>query len=403
MKPLLAVLVALSVVANFVLVGVLLVGRNAAKAPAPMAVTSSAPTNPRATQEIDSGTWATLAADELPAMVEQLRTAGIPSHFVRALVAARVQEMFAARFKALRPDAASQTFWKNAVVDPRIRAEEFKLYREQQKMLRELLGADAEPPETSIYSQRRFETVPAAKLDEVKDALRQFEERRQEVYSTVVGVITPEHQRKVAALEKEHQATMAQILTPAELEEFNVRNSDVARSLRNELAAFNPTEKEFRAIYKLQSQIEPFTPNMSQEESQRRGEAYNQAREQFKAMLGPDRAAEYVRASDFSYRQTSQLVSRLELPPETTTKVWDVKQDIEKRANELRRQSSLPPEERTKQLAALAEEGTTRVTELVGKRGIEAYKQQGGGFWLQGLAGRPGSTTTDSIIWMRGP
>ena len=31
--------------------------------------------------------------------------------------------------------------------------------------------------------------------------------------------------------------------------------------------------------------------------------------------LGADRFAEYERATDYNYRQTSQLVARLELPP----------------------------------------------------------------------------------------
>jgi hypothetical protein len=59
------------------------------------------------------------------------------------------------------------------------------------------------------------------------------------------------------------------------------------------------------------------------------------------------------------------------------------------------------PDERAKKLAALAEEGATRVSALVGPRGIEAYKQQGGGFWLQNLVPRPGAASTGIIT--RGP
>lgn len=405
MKSFLTLLAALSVAANLALVGLLLAGRNSAPEPT-AAMSAAAPAATPRPSGADPATWSTLAANDLPAMVQQLRDSGFPPHLVRALTQARVQEMFAPRFKALRPDT-SAAFWKNATVDPRVRAEEFKLYREQQKTLRDLLGADADAPEMSIYRQQRFETIPAAKLDDVKDALRQFEERRQEIYSTALGTITADHQRKVIALEKEHQATLASILSPEELHEFNLRNSDIARNLRFELAAFNPTEEEFRAIYKLRENLEPSVPNMSQEEMQRRADAERRVRDQIKAMLAPDRAAEYERATDFSYRQTSQLVSRLELPAETTTKIWEVKQDIEKRANELRRNSSLPPAERTKQLTALAEEGTTRVSALVGSRGIEAYKQQGGGYWIQNLIPRAnpagGTTTTTTTVISRGP
>lgn len=400
MKTLLAVLAALSLCANLALVAVLFAGRSDSAATSANAGTSSAtPASAIAPAEPGPDTWATLSADDLPAMVQQLRTAGFPRELVRAIAAARIREGFAARYKALRPDAASQAFWKTATVDPRIRAAEFQLYREEQKALRDLLGADAEQPEMSIYQNRRFESVPAAKLDDVKDALRQFEERRQDIYSTAMGTITPEHQRRVAALEKEHQATLAGILSPTELEDFNLRNSNVASQVRYELAAFNPTEEEFRTVYRLQSQLEPYVPNMSQEEMQRRSEAQRQVREQIKAALGPVRAEEYTRATDYQYRQTSQLISRLELPPETTMKVWEVKQEIEGRANTLRRDTSIPPAERTKQLAALAEESTKKLTPLLGgARGMEAFKQYGGN-WLQNLTprARPNSPSPTAV------
>ena len=384
MKPLVSVLLALSLVGNVALIGLLFACSNAAPDSLPT-VPPPIPASASAEPAVDPGTWSSLPVDDVPAMVRQLRDAGFPSHIIRGITASRVQELFAPRFKTLRPSATAQTFWKNATIDSRVRAEEFKLYREQQKMLRDLLGSDAEAPEMSIYQQRRFESVPASKIEAVKDALRQFEEGRQEMYSSVGGISSPEQQRKLQALEKEHRATLANILDPTELEEFNLRNSDVARNLRFELSAFNPTEEEFRAVYKLQSQLEPYVPNLSPEEMQRRGEAQQRTRELIKSTLGPVRAAEYERATDFSYRQTSQLVSRLELPPETTTKVWEVKQDIEKRAQELRRDSAVPVEERAKKIAALAEEGVNRVSTLVGPRGIEAYKTQGGGYWLQSL------------------
>ncbi|MES2693824.1 MAG: hypothetical protein V4773_10155 [Verrucomicrobiota bacterium] len=411
MKPLLSILAALSLCANIALVALLFAGRGESASTAAAsgeAAGKAKAAAPAASSGADM--WTNLTAEDLPTMVQRLRTAGAPPEFIRALAAARLSETFAARFKALRGDAASKPFWKNSTnVDPTIRNAEMKLYREQQKALRDLLGADAESPETSVYQQRRFETVPPDKVDEVKDALRLFEEKRQEVFSAMMGTYTPDMQRKIQALEKEHQATLASILPPDQLLEYNIRNSDTAQQLRSNLAAFNPTEEEFRALYKLQSQREPeiYTPNMSQEEIKRMSENQRVLREQIQATLGPVRGAEYERATDYQYRQASQLVSRLELPADTTNKLWDVKKDIETRANALRRDSSLAPAARTQQLAALAQEGTQRVQQLVGTRGVEPYKQYGGN-WLQSLTPRPGgpggtTTTTTTIIRTPGP
>lgn len=387
MKPLVATLAALSLAANLALVGLLLAGRGHSDTPAPASSASAAPA-PKTAPAV-SELWQNLSSgDDLAATTQRLRDLGLPAHIVRAIITARVSELFAPRFKALRKDNAA-TYWKNATVDSRVRQAEYQLYREQQKMLRDLLGADAESPDMNVFSRLRLDSVPAGKLEAVKDAFRLAEDRRQEVFQNIMGTITPETQRKLDAIAKDHQATLAGILTPPELDEYNLRNSDVSQNLRYELAAFEPTEEEFRSIYKIWSQLDPFVGGLSQEEMQRRGNAQQKAREQIKAMLGPVRGAEYERASDYSYRQTSMLVSRLELPPETTLKVWEVKQDIEKRVNPIRMDRTLSNEARTQQLAALAEEGTQRVTALVGTRGIEAYKAQGGGFWLQSIQPRP--------------
>lgn len=403
MKRVLLSLAIVSVAANFVLVGLLLAGRSSAD---PSRVAASAPATARRGPVVGTSlgaeTWQGLDTPEMSVLRQQLQSAGFPPHVVRAILAARLQETFAPRFKALRPDSASTPFWKTATVDPRIRQAEFALYREQQKMLRDLLGSDAEQPEMSIYNHKRYETVPPGKLQDVKDALQQFEDRRQEIYSSTLNFASGEQQKRVQEAEKEYQATLASLLTPAELEEFNLRNSDAARSLRYELAAFDATEQEFRSIYKLRSSLEPYMPNMSQEEMQRRMTAENQVRDQIKALLGPTRAAEYQRATDYSYRQTSQLVARLELPTDTTAKIWDVKQDIEQRSNALRREAALSAEERTKQLSALADESSKRIGALLGgQRGLDAFKQNGGQ-WIEALKPRPTGTPPPTAI-TRGP
>lgn len=386
MKPLLVALTVLSLLANLLLAALLLAGRN--DTDASQSAAAVAPAKPREAK-IDGEGWAKLAAGEdLAAAVQRLRDSGLPPHLVRALITARVGELFAPRFKALRGDS-TQSYWKNASIDSRVRLGEYQLYREQQKMLRDLLGADAENPDANLFSRLRLDGISADKVEAVKDAHRLAEERRQEIYQQNMGTFTPEMQRKLDAVTKDHQATLAGILNPSELEEFNLRNSEASQNLRYELTAFNPTEEEFRSIYKIWSQVEQPTGGLSQQEMQRRFDAQRAAREQIKAQLGSVRGPEYERAVDHSYRQTSLLVSRLELPPETTTKVWEVKQDIEKRANPIRMDRGLAADQRNQQLAALADEATQRVTGLVGTRGIEAYKTQGGGYWIQSLVPRP--------------
>jgi hypothetical protein len=77
-------------------------------------------------------------------------------------------------------------------------------------------------------------------------------------------------------------------------------------------------------------------------------------------------------------------VDRLELPAAATQQVVEVQSEISKRADAIRKDPSLSDADRGSLLAALADEATGRITAVMGDRGMEAYKQNGGG-WLQAL------------------
>jgi hypothetical protein len=393
MKKLIDILLVASIGLSLLLLAVLLAGYEspADEAPAPVLATQPArPVKPA----IDTETWKNLRSDDLTTMVQRLRERGFPPEFIRAIIAAQLRELYTDRMKDADPDADQRPFWKNYSIDPKVRVAQYRLYREQQDILRTLLGAEADPREnmSALFRGLRFDTVPPEKLADVQGILRNFEAARSDLYAGA-GMIGPEIQKRVEALQKEQHAALAQVLTPQELEEWDVRNSDTARSLRYQLSAFDASEAEFRTLFKLQSEFEERFPRMtvipSPEEQQRRSEAQRQLNEQIKAALGTTRGDEYARATDFSYRQTSQLVARLELPPATTTQIHEVQKEIREKMNAVMR-SNPAPAERAEKFAQLAAEAETRVTSILGSRGFEAYKQYGG-TWMQSMRPRPPS------------
>lgn len=396
MKTLLTTLAALSLAANVALVALLFAGRGS-NTSNDAADSGTAPAKAaKARSEAPVGeSWAQLNGEDLPTMVNRLRAAGVPIDFIRALAAARIREGFAERRKALRGDTDNQSYWKTATLDPRIRAGEMQLYREERAAMRQLLGADAEGPETSLYQNKRYDNLPAAKVQEIKDMDRSFDERRSEIYSSVISTYSPEQARRLEDIRKEQEAALSRILTPEEFAEYQIRNSDAANQLRFELTAFNATEEEFRSIYKLQSQLEPYRQNMSQDEMQKHFEAQRQTQEQIKAMLGPERGADYARATDYQYRQMNQLVTRLELPADTTNKLWEVKTDTEKRLREF----SGDAQARNQHLATLKQDAERRIEALVGTRGMEPYRQYSSD-WMRILTPPSArtSTTTETVI-----
>jgi hypothetical protein len=385
MKPLVATLLAASLALNAALAGLILAGYPASRpAPAPAAAAPRAA--PPAPVAIDATVWPALAAGELPALVARLRAAGFPPDAVRAILTAQVRERFAARRQALDPGADGRPFWFDPAPDARTQSALRQIAREERAALRELLGADAESadPMRDLYQHRSLTFLSPEKAVDVRQILRDFEERRADLYASGFNATTD--RAKLTALDKEQLAAIAATLTPAEFEDYKLRAGPTATALREQLAAFNPTEAEFRALHQWREAFdERFGPGsglaLDREASRQRSEAEKAINDQFKATLTPERAADYDRALDYNYRRASQLFARLELPAANLAQVWQVQKDFEQQRMTLLRQP--PTADRPAQLAALQAEAAAKVAPLIGgARNLDAYRQYGGN-WLQ--------------------
>jgi hypothetical protein len=357
-------------------------------APEPAAVLATVPakaTPPALTAEI----WSGLETDDLPALITRLREAGFPNEMIRAMVTAQVAQAFAARRKALEPSADRLPFWKDRAPNPEAEIALRRLYREQAKIVRDLLGDTPDSADQVYLTQQggRLDFLPPEKADAIRSILRDYSERRSDLYAE--GGFTA-NREKLTALEQAQRAAIAGSLTAPELLEYDLRNSNSARDLRASLAALDPTEEEFRAIFQLRQPFdEKYNYNSgipSPDQMRQREEAQQQLNTQIKALLAPDRAAAYDRATDYNFRQTSQLVARLELPAETTISLWDTQKEFEKRRGEI--YGSVPADQRAQAFTALQQEAIAKVTPLLGSASrVEAYKQYGGA-WLNNLVPR---------------
>jgi hypothetical protein len=350
---------------------------------------------PPATSAIAGGEdWASLAPVELPSLVADLRAAGYPPNVIGAIVSAIITEQFAARRAALDPQNENRPFWKNRPPDAAYEQAQRDLWREQEKALRDALGEDpySDDPMTLARDKQRFGNLAPEKLREVRGIVREFDEKRSALY--VGGVYTETERAKAADLDRQQRSAIAQILSPAELEEYDMRSSNTGRSLRTELAAFDPTEAEFRAIFALRRPFDEQWTSYgsdgipSQEDMARRSEADKALRAQIAAAIGPARAADYELMTNANYRRTGQLVARLGLPAQTTRQLAETQMEYQQRSLEIRR-TAANAQDRNTQLTALQQEATTKVAAMLGSASAaEAYKQYGGS-WLNSMVPRP--------------
>jgi hypothetical protein len=380
-------------------------GKTAAVAQADISDSSATkPSEPAGAANLPATTWSALQTSDLSTLVTRLRAAGFPPEVIRRIVSDQLEQAFAKRYSDLLQQQFDRPYWKDRGF-PSLDAKTMSAMRatgkEYSDTLKSLLGEDPNADySTNVIQKLVYGDLPSAKIEQLQTIESDYNELTMQVQNTARGLMLPEDQEKLALLEKEKRADLVKLLTPQELEEYDLRSSNTASQLRFELATFNPTEAEYRALFKLQSALDEQYPMptggmITSEQMAPRQAAEKQLQPQIQALLGPDRYADYQLATDPKYQQVNRLVARLELPASTSVEVVNVQENIQKQAMALRQDGTLTPDQRNAQLAALAQQAQTQLTATLGLRGYEAYKETSG-YWLQNLQPRPAPTVRKS-------
>jgi hypothetical protein len=400
MKPLPLLLVG-SLLANLVLCFVVVTGNGRGSDSSTAAQTAAtAPAAPRPAanpDHPDPETWTGLTTGDPAAIAAQLREQGFPLSLQRAILAALITERFADRHKALADMISAQPWWRgnlySAADGAKILTARQQLQREEKEALEQILGPDAG---VSDYNRARRARsfggdLAAGKGGELDRINADYNELISEVRNGSQGILLPEDRAKLAYLEEQKRADITKLLSPEELLEYDLRSSASSNQLRNQLAAFGPTEEEFRALFKLQQAFDTKYGNpefLSAEQRRDRNLAQAELLKQAEGVLPADRFAELKMKTDGAYLAANAVVTRLQLPPTATAEIVAVQKDISKRADAIRMDRTLTTEQRTSQFQALGSEAVARLTPTLGDAGLNAYKNSGGG-WISGLLRPP--------------
>jgi len=400
-----------SLAANAVLFAFVFQSRPASTAPAnPITVASTqrplAPNQAKPAAALSAADQASLtraqallATDDFPLLVARLRAAGFSPRDIKAIVTARVADRFGALRKAAVAQQAVVPYWRSTVSfpnDPKAGAEIRRLFEAQNTTLREVLGADfaASDEWSALIQERKSGYLPPEKADRLNQIIDDYNDLRRETYWTAQGVMLPEDQQKIALLEKEQRDDLTALFTPEELEAYELRTNPIAHQLRNQLSSFQPTEEEFKNLYRIEQAARAATQAGDSIPAQIRSDPaalqkYLQAiqadkEKQIDTTLGTDRAAAYRMMIDPNYQYIDKLATRLALPAATVPQVYTVSKDYQTRAQALWNNQALTPENRSVQLNALAAEAETQLGSLLGPRGFEIYRNQAGA-WINTL------------------
>ena len=373
--------------------------------------------------EIKPVTWLDIQSTDLKEFVTKLRAAGCPDETVKDIILAEVNRRFAIRQRDIWPEQTEDyKFWRvdkrNAPEQAKKQRAQSRQYRDLQKeksaLLVDLLGYDPELQQRIEegnedifvdWQERQISFLPESKRQAALKILEEFQEKEQEMYTANQGLWDAQSRAEQRQMQTDKLAALAQVLSPDELREYELRQSQTATQLSHDLRSLTVNRTEYETIFDIRKKYGDSIYNYGDLEG---AEAQKQAEENKKAMyqeltaaLGTDKFKEYERSQDYYYQQLQHLAKRNDLPPDTAGKVYDYKSIAEDGAKALRNNKDLSAEQRQTALANLRAETENTLEQTLGEKGYKSYVKNGG-WWINNIAPQRSSAsgfhTSEPII-----
>jgi len=317
----------------------------------------------------------------------QLKAAGFPDETIRFLTVGRAYAALQARMKALsNTPSSSPKYWASSFFNGQNRgreqrAEASKAQREFADALRATFGDEASP----FGTDERLAFLPPTKREQLRQIEQDYGEMQSDIYSDMNGIQLASDREKLKLLVKEKERDVAAVLSPAELDDYNLHVSQTAMNVRGRYGDAIQTEADYRKIFALQKNFDDkyFNPDtrtrgdlMSPEMLRERGEAERVLRENIRAVIGEDNYAAFQRTNDSSYKALTSLVKRLDLPATTIDSVYASRDGYAAQSQRINQDTSLSDQDRRAELQNLAAKARRELQSALGAEGAEAYAQR---------------------------
>ncbi len=335
-----------------------------------------------ATRQVPIFNWQSVESLDYKTYIAQLRSIGCPKETICDIIAADVRKLFDQKREALLSKTPPK-YWQSKYSTSFSLAQEQQLRavdQEEKRVLEELLGPDLEKPVVEMEVVRvqgkdlqldGLSPKTRQKIYQWKDKFASLESELLE--NLIGGRVTPTVEQKLKELQQQRQAELAALLTPAELEQFQVRNSDTAERLRAATADVDLSEEEFLKIFRMRKSLDDHPSEI--DGGNKSAVARQQVEDQIKQLLGEQKYAELQRGSDPDYRDLTQLAQRYELSPAVATTVYDWHQTANQQRLLIEGNVSLDEPTRTAALAELRRRTESRIKSLIGERAFKAYQE----------------------------
>ena len=340
--------------------------------------------------------WTTVESADYRAYIKNLRDIACPEETVRDIIIADINKLYAPKFAALYGSPSDFKFWqtdnRSNRKDEREREEKRRaLEKEKRDLIKELLGVDYESELARLSGKPdedawRYGFLSPEKQAQIKALSDKYREMERAIFNEGGGW-SPENRAKFASLRAQREAEMAQLLSPSELEEYQLRTSWTARNMRENLGTFQPDEEEFRKIFQARKGYDDqfgFIRDGGDEKiREERRVAQQQLDEQLKAVLGPERFHDYQLSQDDHYREIYSFTEKNNLSKQMAETLYNARATIDDRRHEIERDPNLSADQRRAALLAVFADAEQTLGPVVGN---QVWGQLQNEAWLKRLS-----------------
>ena len=319
--------------------------------------------------------WASIEASDLGTYVARLRDAGIPEPTVRHVIEAEVDRRFDGRMRSLKARGRDCRPWEAPPSHPlatlELRRKARRLFREKRALLEGLLGYEvlqevpawARRPEEEEYDAA-LPKIPEEKRKRVRSILEAYWEGRDDL-EWLSGAPGPSEEALAhERLEAGCRDDLASVLSPIELETFEMATSSLGRMLAELVKGFDPTEGESRAMFRALC-----------EAAERVDGKDAVLEESFRTLLGKERYLELERSRTPCFRTLAKITEESGLSREDAVRAHALHDIALEKAAHARDDTSLSDAERHAALDALITETEQALRALLGVEGLREFQK----------------------------
>lgn len=357
--------------------------------------------DPAASPDVPSMTfdWHQVESEDYRDYIANLRSIGCPEETIRDIIKADVDKLYKSKSKELQPETEPFEYWKtgNAWIaamqpNPESMQAQNDLNKEKRSVLKTLLGEDYEPETSWVESmvafdpyERMLDSIPSSKRASIMEIYQSYALKQAELAQG--GAMDQEDMKALADLQRARNAELADLLSPEELRDFELRMSETSMMLRSQMNGFQPTKEEFEQIFDLKKVMDDefgsYGRSMTNSEDRERYQSAQQEFEQgVKSVLGEERYGDYKMSQDYTYQGIKKTAERNDIDVAVAKDLYNSMKTAQETATQVRNNQQLDMAQKREMLQGIRSETESLFVESIGQEGFEAYKKENYAHWL---------------------